>query len=50
MLNKKLPKNLLSIFFIIGILMIPVLAFADADKIFKENSKAVVVATTYKKI
>lgn len=47
MLNKKRPKNLLFIFFIIGILIFPVLSFADADKIFKENSKAVVVVVTY---
>jgi tetratricopeptide (TPR) repeat protein len=46
MLNKKRPKNLLFISFIIGILIFPVLAFADADKIFKENSKAVVVVVT----
>jgi Tfp pilus assembly protein PilF len=47
MLNKKRPKYLLFIFFIIGILIFPVLSFADADKIFKENSKAVVVVVTY---
>jgi hypothetical protein len=47
MLNKKRPKNLLFISFIIGILILPVLTFADADKIFKENSKAVVVVVTY---
>jgi tetratricopeptide (TPR) repeat protein len=47
MLNKKRPKNLLFISFIIIILIFPVLTFADADKIFKENSKAVVVVVTY---
>jgi tetratricopeptide (TPR) repeat protein len=47
MLNKKHPKYLLFIFFIIGILIFPVLSFADADKIFKENSKAVVVVVTF---
>src|SRR4030067_3592063 len=37
-------------FFILTFLIIilfPVLAFADADKIFKENNKAVVVVVTY---
>ncbi|RJQ48871.1 MAG: tetratricopeptide repeat protein, partial [Nitrospiraceae bacterium] len=35
-----------AVFRIIGILINPVPAFADADKIFKENSKAVVVVMT----
>jgi tetratricopeptide (TPR) repeat protein len=47
MLNKNRPKNLLFISFIIGILSFPVLSFADAEKIFKENSKAVVVVVTF---
>jgi tetratricopeptide (TPR) repeat protein len=47
MFNNSFCKNLLFILFLIGILMIPVLVFADADKIFKDNSKAVVVVVTY---
>jgi tetratricopeptide (TPR) repeat protein len=35
-----------SIFFLVLILIFPVLAFADAEKIFQENSKAVVVVVT----
>ncbi|MBI4848149.1 MAG: hypothetical protein HY808_06160 [Nitrospirae bacterium] len=46
MLNNIFCKNLLFISFIIVILIIPVLVFADADKIFKKNSKAVVVVVT----
>ncbi len=40
-------KNEFSIFLIIALLIIPAAAFADADKIFKENSKAVVVVVSY---
>ncbi|RJQ22199.1 MAG: hypothetical protein C4560_02735 [Nitrospiraceae bacterium] len=47
MLNNIFCKNLLFISFIIGILIVPVFAFADADRIFKENSKAVVVVVAY---
>ena len=46
MLNNSFCTDRLFILFFIGILMIPVLVFADADKIFKENSKAVVVVVT----
>jgi len=47
MLNNSFCKNLLFVYFVIKILTIPVIAFADADKIFKDNSKAVVVVVTF---
>lgn len=47
MINKSLCKNLLFIPFVIGLLINPVLVFADAVKIFKENKKAVVVVVTF---
>jgi len=40
-------RNHHSIFFFVLILVFPALAFADADKIFKDNTKAVVVVLTY---
>ncbi|MBI4849234.1 MAG: tetratricopeptide repeat protein [Nitrospirae bacterium] len=46
MLNNIFCKNRLFISCLIGILIVPVLVFADADRIFKENSKAVVVVVT----
>jgi tetratricopeptide (TPR) repeat protein len=46
MLNNIFYKNLLFTSFVIVILIIPVLVFADADRIFKDNSKAVVVVVT----
>ncbi len=47
MINNIFYKNLLFIPFVIVILIIPGLVFADADKIFKDNSKAVVVVATF---
>ena len=42
-------KKHLSIIFLIAVLITPTISFADADKIFKENNKAVVVVETYNK-
>ncbi len=52
MLPWSLRKNnllFISIISIILIILSPVISFADADKIFKENNKAVVVIVTYDK-
>ncbi|MBI4680155.1 MAG: tetratricopeptide repeat protein [Nitrospirae bacterium] len=46
-MHKKIfSKQHLLILLLIAVLISPVLAFADADNIFKENSKAVVVVVT----
>ena len=49
MQKKIFSKKHLFALLIIALILSPVLAFADADKIFKENSKAVVVVVTYDK-
>jgi tetratricopeptide (TPR) repeat protein len=46
-ISTKIPLFL--VFLTILITVIPAISFADADKIFKENSKAVVVVVTYNK-
>ena len=47
MQKKIFSKKHLFALLIIALTLSPVLAFADADKIFKENNKAVVVVVTY---
>lgn len=47
MKRNKLRRNHPVIFLFVLILIFPVLTFAEADKIFKENSKAVVVIVAY---
>jgi len=47
MQNNIFSKQYLFIFLLIGMLISPALAFADADRIFKENNQAVVVIVTY---
>ena len=42
-------KKHLSIIFLIAVLITPTISLADADKIFKENNKAVVVVVTLDK-
>lgn len=47
MQNNIFSKQYLFIILLISVLISPALAFADADKVFKENNKAVVVVKTY---
>jgi S1-C subfamily serine protease len=42
-------KKYISILFLIGLLIIPVVSFADGARIFAENSRAVVLITQYNK-
>ncbi len=40
-------KNLIITILLIAGILLPAISFADADKIFKENNKAVVVVVAY---
>jgi len=44
---KKIPANLFSVILLFTMIVVPTLGIADAEKIFKENNKAVVVVIAY---